>query len=355
MLGASWQSWFSQPWVLWLLLALPLWQILRFWQARRQRFRWQQFGNWHTVQSQFLVHASNRRWQIVLLHLAILLMIIGSAGIQWGRELGDQTTQGRDLVIVLDTSRSMLAEQPTRLERARRILLDFLQNSKQQRGLRVALVLFAGQAKVVCPLTRDFAHVQSVIEALDDRYIPPELQPDAKSAVSGTRIGMALETAIELLDPKHRGSQNLLLISDGVDPVDDGEWLDGVSTASKKSLSVDVVGVGDPTEQTKIPYDDHFLRFGGKDVLTQLSEDLLKDIAARTNGVYIPAETRTIPFAALYGEVLNQRQKERILAEDNLVIYKQRSHWFFLLAIVLLVGALALSDWRAWQFRSQEF
>src|SRR5262249_51625190 len=113
--------------------------------------------------------------------LGIVLLIVGAAGPQWGHEHDPEGAgAGRDLVGVIDLSRSMLAEQPSRQERARRALRDLADTLQLHGGHRVALVVFAARPRLVFPLTNDYDHFREALNAWDADNLPPELRPNAE-------------------------------------------------------------------------------------------------------------------------------------------------------------------------------
>src|SRR5204863_5466024 len=127
---------------------------------------------------------------------------------------------GRDLVVVLDTSRSMFAESPTRLERARAMLLDLAGQLRQRGGNRVGLVVFAARPRLLCPLTHDLDHFALVVQGIDPDG--PDLDLEYPEQPSGTRLGLGLVEGVRAFDGlapgAGGGSRDLLLLSDGDDP-----------------------------------------------------------------------------------------------------------------------------------------
>src|SRR5262249_57041129 len=137
-----------------------------------------------------------------------------------------------DVVIVLDLSRSMLAEQPSRQELARRGINDLAEMFKRRGGYRVALVVFAAHPRLVFPLTNDYDHLAEAVAQQDAAAPPRALRPNADAGdVSGTRIGAALRLAVAAHDPRMQGAQDIILLSDGDDPVADNEWREGIEAA----------------------------------------------------------------------------------------------------------------------------
>lgn len=137
--------------VLYLLALLPALGLLFLWDRWRRRRAFARLGSPASLQA--LVHApgGGRFWRGLFLTLGLLCLVLGTAGPQWGRDYTQSTASGRDLVVVLDCSRSMFAETPSRLERAKTALLDLSQTIEKRGGARLALVVFAGRAAWPAP------------------------------------------------------------------------------------------------------------------------------------------------------------------------------------------------------------
>lgn len=274
----------------------------------------------------------------------LFLLAVGIAGPQWGWDWEQAAAPGRDVVVVLDRSRSMLAEKPNRLQRGRTALLDLVDELKKRGvGQRLALVVFAAEAKLVCPLTRDYDHFREAVAAIDPDITDPEL--DAESgAISGTRIGRALHLALEA-----RGAStgcDILLLSDGDDPARDGEWRDGAEAARQAGVPVLAIGLGDPDRATIVPAPSSadgrtFLQHNGKPVESRLEEGPLREIANITAGAYEPARTQTAPLGAIYLKWIASRPV-REENEEALPVHRQRHMWFLTPAILLLAAATLL-------------
>jgi Ca-activated chloride channel family protein len=333
----------AHPLILSTLLALPLLSVLAWVGRRRRRQRLGRLGDRLAVQS-LIAEGGRWRWlRVFCFTLAMTSLGIASAGPQWGPDWGQATAPGRDLVVVLDVSRSMFAEQPSRLSRAMAALNDLSETFKQRGGHRVALVLYASQAKSVCPLTRDYDHFRETVEGLDLTQPPADLLPTT-AAISGTRIGLGLREAVLAHDPdpRQRGFQDILLISDGDDPVPDGEWRLGLFEAQDHAIPVHTVGVGDPETFSPIPYRDGRLEVDGTVVLTRLEEEPLKEIARLTGGVYLPAHTKALPLGKLLQDQLAQRPLREYSA-DALPQLRQRYPWFFAAALLGFTMELLLA------------
>jgi Ca-activated chloride channel family protein len=336
------RHWFAQPLALTLLALLPVLLVLALWGARRRRGAMAGMGARAALDSVLAVRRWPRWLRGACWVLGLPCLVVGVAGPQWGRDWGQSTAPGRDLVVVLDCSRSMLAETPSRLERAKVALLDLVNGLQKRGGHRVALVTFAGRARLACPLTHDYDHFRATVESVEVGLPDPDLGP-GPAETSGTRIGAALLLAAEAHDERFPGARDILLLSDGDDPARDGEWQAGVTGAKLKAIPVHVVGLGDPEEAHRIPTGDGPLRHGDEEVRTRLEEAPLREIAEATHGQYIPAQTRLLPLGDLYLDLI-ATQPQREESDDILPVYRQRYPWFLLPAFLLLLTASSIPD-----------
>jgi Ca-activated chloride channel family protein len=335
------QHWFANPWAFYLTGLLPVLSLLGFLALRRRRRALTRLGNLLTLEVLIPPGAWLRFFRGLVLSLALTLLVAGVAGPQWGRDFSQSVAPGRDLVVVLDLSRSMFAEKPSRLDRSKGALLDLARSLKEKGGHRVALVAFAGRARVLCPLTHDYDHFRETVESLDIDHLPPGTAATDDEA-SGTRLGAALRLAVDLHDPRYRGYQDVLLLSDGDDPARDGDWRLPAAQARAADVPIHAVGVGDPDEPSPIPLPDGTpLQHDGKEVRTRLREEPLREIAEMTEGTYIDAHTRALPL----GRVFRERIESRPARDDSgeaLPLYRQRYPWFLGGALALLALEIAL-------------
>ncbi len=333
------RHWFAHPWLLTSLAALPVLTLLALWDRHRRRGALMLLGGLLATAG---TSAQPRRLRGLCVVLGLALLGLGAAGPQWGRDWEQPAAPGRDLVVVLDCSRSMLAEMPSRLDRARTALLDLCDGLARQGGHRVGLVLCAARARLVCPLTHDYDHLRDCVSRLDELLDAGDLQP-GPADVSGTRLGAGLREAVAAQDPRFRGSQDILLLSDGDDPAHDSEWRLGAEAAQEAAIAVHTIGLGDPDTDSVIRIQGEVLQHDGREVRTHLEEAPLREIARITGGIYIGAHTRTLPLGALYLD----RLASASLREENsdaLPVYRPRYALFLLPAVVLLAMALALPD-----------
>jgi Ca-activated chloride channel family protein len=341
----------AQPLALWLLVLLPVLGILAL-LARRwgRRALWQFSGGLSALTPPSTLGRDGRlrSWRRALrtygASTGLAFLALGIAGPQWGRDRDQSLTPGRDLVVVLDMSLSMLARDvpgPTsdsRLGQAVAALQDLANAAEKRGGHRLALVVFASRAKVVCPLTQDYDHFREGLGQLDPLDPLLEIGPVEDSG-SGTRIGSALLESVKLLrEAPSPGYQDILLLSDGDDPAQDEEWRLGVEAARKDKIPIHTIGLGDPSRPSLIPIPGAGdLRYHGQLITSRLEERPLEEIALRTRGTYTPARTSALPLA-------DWLSTGRELREDSFPVFKQRYAWFLALALCLLAIPLGLSE-----------
>jgi len=334
--------WFLNPWAFPLLGLPPLLGLLGLFALRRRRRALARLGNQPALELLVAERGWVRLVRGSLASLGVTLLVLGIAGPQWGRDWTQAVAPGRDLVVVLDLSRSMFAEQPSRLHRAQEGLVNLAQTLKERGGHRVALVVFAGRPRLLCPLTHDYDHFREVVAALDPERLPPDIAA-TDDGVSGTRIGAGLRAAVDLHEPRFAGFQDILLLSDGDDPVHDGEWRLPAAEARAMAIPVHVVGIGNPDEDSTIPTaDGPLVDADDVPVKTRLQEGPLQDIATMTEGIYIPAHTRALPLGRLFRERIESRPM-RDDAEDSLPQYQQRYPAFLGGSLGLLALSVVVS------------
>lgn len=342
------RHWFAEPILLWALAALPVLGLLALWARQRRRRALAELGGGDAFRAAITRRRHQGPWLFLLLGFGLALAAVGAAGPQWGRDWSQTATRGRDLVIVLDMSRSMLAESKTRFTRAQEAALNLAGEVRKRGGHRLGLVVFAGHARVVCPLTHDYDHFAEVVNSLDGDHLDPLLWAE-ENAVSGTRIGEALVLAVEAHGDAAHGVQDILLLSDGDDPAGDEEWQRGIDAAQERKLPIHTVGIGDPRTPHTIPFkeDDQVgpLHHDGDKVMTKLEEKPLREIARRTGGRYTPLGTSDYPLGELY-VAWTAGGEEREAGVDTLPVYRQQAVWFFLPAFALLAATFFVGDLR---------
>jgi Ca-activated chloride channel family protein len=346
------RHWFAQPWALALLGLIPVLGVAAVLALRRRRRLLGRWGSRHALEALVSVRRRRRSLRTLGRVMGFSLLGLAIAGPQWGRDCDPATAKGRDVVVLLDLSRSMLAQDvlgrssPDRLGRARDALLDLVQMIERRGGHRLALVIFAARAQVLCPLTHDYDHFRDTLINLDPADALLDIGPGPNGSPSGTRMGIGLIQAVETHDPRAHGHQDILMISDGDDPARDDEWQQGIAAACQQGIVVHTIGVGDPDLGSPIPVaGERQLLYQGKPVLTRLVEKPLQEIARQTRGTYTAARTQALPL----GEIFRERMESspgRENSDDVLPVYRQHPFWFFAAALTMLAFEMTFSDHR---------
>jgi Ca-activated chloride channel homolog len=280
-----------------------------------------------------------RRWLKALCVVgAVSFLVVALMQPQWGQTEEEVPRRGRDLVIMLDLSLSMLAEdvQPNRLEHAKRLVRALVDQVRGEGGHRLALVTFAGRAMLQSPLTLDYG---LFLERL------AEADP-ARVQVKGSLIGDALRQTLRAFGGLEPDYTDVLLITDGDDH---GSLPDeAAQLLADRRIALYVVGIGDPKSGARIPLEDangadSYLRHDGAEVETRLRTDVLASIARRANGVYVVADHVEEPLVRLYAAHIADAPRREIDTHRDTVA-AQRFQWFVLAALVLLGIEMMLRD-----------
>ena len=274
--------------------------------------------------------------QTACIVVGLFLALFAAARPQWGKSMEKTVTRARNVVIAIDVSRSMLAEdvRPNRLERAKADVADLIDSLA---GDRCALVAFRRTGVVVCPLTTDHGYLRSALERMS-----------LESAPRGeTDLGSAIRAALSALDPAADDHNAIILISDGGDLR--GEALKNAEAARKRGIPIFTVGIGDPKRGATIPAEDGrgVQKFDGKPVTVKLEETALKAIAEASKGAYVPLATAGTAETTL-GAIYRRRLRQIALMEQNEEESRlgERYQIFLVPGLVLLLVGAALSKGR---------
>lgn len=320
---------FAHPAFLWFALAVvPLLALFLWWSWRRRMRLIRLFVQERLLADLTVGFDQTRELQRVFMTgAAAVLLLIALARPQWGVVWEEAVQQGRDVLIAVDTSRSMLAvdEPPnSRLVKARLATLDLAQFAKTD---RLGLIAFAGSAFLQCPLTLDeFAFGQNVA-GLDTEIIPQ----------GGTAVAEAIDTAIKAFEKSGENHRVLVMITDGEDHEGDIEL--AIRRAQKAKLRIFTVGVGTPQgEVIRVPDEQGQLAFlkdeSGNVVRSRLNEPLLKKVAEGTGGFYLRLAGAR-PMEVLFKKGIDTLPKGDS-ASKLTRSYREQYYWFVLLAAVLL-------------------
>ena len=329
---------FAAPEYLWWMLALPVLIGMFVLSFRRRRLALEVFGDLRLVRRLSTSASLERRIiKASLVVVAALFLILALARPQWGAKLETMTRRGVDVVVAVDTSLSMLAEdvKPNRMAQARAAVASFLDLLG---GDRVGLVAFAGTSYVACPLTLDYTAARMFVDVLDVDLIP----------VQGTAIADAIQRAIATFRPGERRYKVLVLITDGEDHEGNVEAAAGAAAA--EGITIYTVGVGSPGGEPIPLRNPRGDIIGYKEdrehrkVTSRLGESDLEAVALATGGRYFRSTPEGLELHRVYEEI--SRMDQRTLSGRTLNAYEERYQLPLGAAIVLMLIEAALGERR---------
>ena len=324
---------FANEWVLWLLALLPLLVMLFVVSRLRRGARVRRFGEPAAV-GRLMPYASRFRYVVkaVLVCLAYVFLIVGLARPQFGVQSEERQRSGSEIMLVLDVSRSMLAEdiKPNRLERAKLEISKLVNDLKQD---RIGLILFAGKSFVQLPITRDYAAARMFLSEVSCDMISEQ----------GTALGGALQLALNSFSPQEGTGKVIVVVSDGENHEDDPVSV--AEEAKKQGVKIITVGIGSPSG-TPIPSEGGGVKKDaeGNVVITRLDERVLTEVARATGGLYMRVGSQNASLRPVLDEIEKMEK-----GEYNEVVfsnYSEQYQLFLLISFIMLAFATFLLDRR---------
>lgn len=318
---------FAHPQILMLLWAVPALLALVWWEyiwRLNAMKRWAKSPLWDVA---LPMRAPGRVFlQRILTTVAIGLIFIALAGPQVGTRLIEVKREGTDVVIALDVSESMNAEdiQPSRLIKARHEIIRLL---KQLRGDRVALVPFAGVAFVQSPLTLDYSAVATMLNAIEPGIIPDP----------GTSLSEAIKQSMAAFKMDSKAEKIIVLITDSEDH--DSNPIELAKEAAKAGIKIFTIGMATP-EGAPVPIKDDrgrltgYKQYKNNTVVSRLNEDLLRQISDVSGGEYFRATKTGREFERFHERISGMKTEE--FESKQFTDYEDRFQWFLGLALVIL-------------------
>lgn len=331
-------TWFGDIESIWLVCAPVAMAVLAFLAGRARRRAVARLVSSRLLGEMVVGLSPGRRtWKTILKVAAVAFIALAIMRPQWGSKSVDVARRGIDLVFVVDTSKSMLAEdvRPNRIERVKQDVRYFVQNVVQQD--RIGLVGFAGTARTLCPLSLDRGAFELFLDELDIGVVPR----------GGTDLGAAIDEALAAFGDDVRNHKAIILFSDG-------EAHDGVPDASleearKLGVRIYTIGIGS-ADGVRIPVLDQagettFLKDSdGGIVLTRLDDRILKTIAQRSlDGAYTHLAAGRDNLEKIYLDNI-KKIEERELKSRRQVRKVERFQWFLAIALALLMIESVISD-----------
>ncbi|SHJ27395.1 Ca-activated chloride channel family protein [Tangfeifania diversioriginum] len=313
--------------LLWGLLIIPLLALIFAWSRIARKRALKRFGKQETI-SVLMPFTSKSRpvFKFIMLMLALAFFIVGAARPQFGSKLKKVKREGVELMIALDVSNSMMAEdiEPNRLERAKRAisrLVDRLSDDK------IGLIVFAGDAYMQLPITSDYNSAKLFLNSVNTQIVPTQ----------GTAIGTAIQMGIRSFTPEGQSNKAIIVITDGENHEDDP--VSAAQEAVGNGIVVHTIGMGlpsgSPIPVLKGGQKDYMKDKNGEVVITKLNETMLEKIASTGNGIYVRANNAQVGLNALFDEI-NKLEKEEM---ETLVYseYDDQFQYFFAIGLLLLL------------------
>ena len=268
---------FAQAQFLLLLLLIPFFFIIQALVLRMRRNRIRKFGDENLVKQLMPSYSLSKVWvRLTFFALGFMFFIIGLSRPQIGAKIKEHETKGAEIMIVLDVSNSMLAEDysPNRLDRAKLAISRLVDKLRDD---RIGLIVFAGNSFVQLPITTDYVSAKMFLNSISTDSVP----------IQGTAIGEAINTAIRSFSAQSEKSRAIIIITDGENHEDDP--VAAAKQAAEMGIRVFTIGVGSP-EGKPIPMNGELLKDkDGEIVVSRLDEDVLNEVAQAGNGAYVRA------------------------------------------------------------------
>lgn len=326
---------FAHPYLLFALIFIPIVIVLFFLAEAKKKALLKEFGDYR-ITGELMSDRSNTRpvLKLVLLSLAFAFFVLALAGPEFGTKLQEKKKRGVEIMIALDVSNSMMAEdiQPNRLERAKQAIsrmVDRLQND------RVGLIVFGGDAYTQLPITNDYVSAKMFLANINTNTVP----------VQGTAIGAAINLASKSFTPDYKGDKAIILITDGENHEDDA--MEAASEAKDKGIVVHTIGVGLP-QGAPIPIytqgsqPNYIKDEQGNVVISRLDADMLGKIATAGNGLFVQANNTQFGLNNIFDQIKKMSKAEyesKVFAE-----FENQYQWPLALALILLLLELVILE-----------
>lgn len=316
---------FAHPDLLYLLLVIPLLIVFYIVMVRRKHKAIAEFGNPELLAPLMPLLSFKRGvWKFAMIILALLFVITGVAGPQFGSKLQQVKKNGVELMILLDVSNSMLAEdiKPNRLEKAKMAISRMVEKLSND---KIGMIVFAGDAYVQLPITTDYSSAKLFLSNVSTDIVP----------VQGTAIGSAIDLAVKSFTPETETSKAIIVITDGENHQDDA--IAAATNARDSGIYVHTVGMG--LEQgVPIPLKGspgQFMKDGqGNVVVSKLDEETLKQIAKAGEGLYVRASNTDVGLNTLLDEV--NRMEKSLLEERVYSDYAEKYQYFLIVGLFFI-------------------
>ncbi|MCG8699692.1 MAG: VWA domain-containing protein [Bacteroidales bacterium] len=317
---------------LYALLFIPAFALVYIVLLNSYKKALKRFGEAKTMAFLMPGQALNKRHiKFIIYSLAFAMLVIAAARPQFGSKLEEMKREGIEIVLALDISNSMRAEdiKPNRLERAKQAIITLLDKLEDD---RIGLIVFAGDAYTQIPLTTDYKSARLFLSNINPEIVSKQ----------GTAIGSAIELAMKSFSQNEESSKVMVIISDGENH--EGNALDAAQMASEKGVKIFTIGMGS-LEGAPIPQkgSNAFVKDRqGNVVISRMNSEMLSQIALSGGGDYFTASTSNVGLNRLYNK-LDKMQKAE-LETLSYSEYDDQFHYFVLFALILLIVEFLINE-----------
>jgi Ca-activated chloride channel family protein len=309
--------------------------ILFYWLlTKRKNKLLKDFGDREIIQELIPEHSDIRLTvKLIVFLLALVFLIFGLAGPEFGSKLQKTKRNGCEIIIALDVSNSMMAQDilPNRLEKAKQAISKLVDKLGEN---KIGLIVFAGEPFVQLPITTDYVSAKMFLSTISTKIV----------AVQGTAIGSAINLAAKSFSPNTTADKAIIVITDGENHEDDA--ITAAKAAQDNGIHVNTIGVGLP-EGAPIPIDDgsqhNFIKDEhGSVVISKLDEQLLQEIAAVGKGAYIRANNSELGLNTIYKEINKMSRSE--IESKTYSEFENQFQWPLGIGVLLLVMELLILE-----------
>lgn len=324
---------FAQAQYLILLLLVPFFFVAYAVMRHFRKRRLAKLGDPVLVKELMPSVSSSKGWvRVTLFALAFFFFIIGLSRPQIGAKLKERNIKGVEIMIALDVSNSMMAEDysPNRLERAKLAISSLVDKLRDD---RIGLVVFAGTSFVQLPVTTDYASAKMFLNSINTESVP----------IQGTALGEALMTCIRSFSNQSERSRVIIVITDGENHEDDPVAV--ARQAAEMGIKVFTIGVGSP-EGKPIPYHGELLKDkDGNIVVSKLDEKVLRDIASAGKGAYVRAGMSEFGLNPIVDDI--RKMDEEMFSSVVFEEFDEQFMYFFAIALVFLAVEMLIGERKA--------
>ena len=323
---------FAQAQYLFLIFLIPVFFVIQAVLLRLRRRKIRKFGDEKLVEQLMPSYSKSKVWvRLTLFSIGFFFFAIGLARPQIGARLKEQEIKGAEIIIAMDVSNSMLAEDysPNRLDRAKLAVSRLVDKLRDD---RIGLVIFAGTSFVQLPVTTDYVSAKMFLNSIDTGSVP----------IQGTAMGDAITTCIRSFSQQSDKSRAIILITDGENHEDDP--VEAAKQAAEMGIKVFTIGVGSP-EGKPIPMDGELLKDkDGEIVVSRLDEEVLKEVAQAGNGAYVRAGNSEFGLNPIIEDLkkLEDEKYKSVVFEE----WDEQFMYFFAIALVFFVLEMLVGDRR---------